>query len=191
MMKRSLIGLAALVLLLGGTVEADVTYTITDLGTLGGDYSYATGINDSGQVAGIAKTASGQYRAFLYDSGTMTNLGSLGTDRSLAFGINDSGQVVGYVANTTSPYQQRAFLYDSGNMTDLNDLLPPGSGWDHLEHARDINNNGQIVGEGWIDGQEHAFLLTPVPEPSTLTLLIAALLGGLGIAMRRYRWRKP
>ena len=75
-MKRSLIGLVALVLLLGGTAWADtVLYTVTDLGTLGGDFSTAFAINDSGQVVGTARNASGEERAFLYDSGIMTGLG--------------------------------------------------------------------------------------------------------------------
>ena len=47
-------------------------------------------------------------------------------------------------------------------MLDLNDLVPTGSGW-VLEFADDINSSGQIVGEGFIDGEFHAFLLTPVP----------------------------
>jgi probable HAF family extracellular repeat protein len=31
-----------------------------------------------------------------------------------------------------------------------------------LTEARDINNDGQIVGNGIKDGQQRAFLLTPV-----------------------------
>ncbi len=46
-------------------------------------------------------------------------------------------------------------------MQDLNSLIPAGSGW-ALSVARDINDAGQIVGEGVINGQQRAFLLTPV-----------------------------
>ena len=74
-MKRLI--LCVMVLLCGvGQIQA-VEYTITDLGTLGGDESGAYGINDSGQVVGQAQKASGQKRAFLYESGTMTDLGTL------------------------------------------------------------------------------------------------------------------
>ena len=43
-------------------------------------------------------------------------------------------------------------------MTDLNDLLPGGSGWVLLQ-ARDINNAGQIVGWGTLNGTFRAYLL--------------------------------
>jgi hypothetical protein len=45
-------------------------------------------------------------------------------------------------------------------MKDLNKLIPSGSGW-VLEQAFAINNAGQIVGTGTINGKEHGFLLTP------------------------------
>jgi probable HAF family extracellular repeat protein len=40
--------------------------SITDLGTLGGSYSYAYGINDLGQVVGYSRTASGRDHAVLW-----------------------------------------------------------------------------------------------------------------------------
>jgi probable HAF family extracellular repeat protein len=45
-------------------------------------------------------------------------------------------------------------------MMDLNDLIPGGSGWTLIE-AASIDGSGQIVGFGTINGQTHAFLLTP------------------------------
>jgi probable HAF family extracellular repeat protein len=45
-------------------------------------------------------------------------------------------------------------------MQDLNSLIPAGSGW-VLNDAYGINERGQIVGDGTINGQSLAFLLTP------------------------------
>jgi probable HAF family extracellular repeat protein len=52
-----------------------------------------------------------------------------------------------------------------------------------LVNANAINDYGQIAGIGWNSaGMEHAFLLTPTPEPTTLFLLA---LGGLAMLRRR------
>jgi len=55
-----------------------------------------------------------------------------------------------------------ALLWKGGKLYDLNDLIPKDSGWENLSSARDINDRGQIVGEGMKGGEAHAFLLTPV-----------------------------
>jgi probable HAF family extracellular repeat protein len=68
---------------------------MTDLGTLGGRYSAALGINASGQVVGGASTAGSENQsAFLWQSGTMTNLDTVGGIESSAYAVNASGQVV-------------------------------------------------------------------------------------------------
>ncbi|MBI3000566.1 MAG: hypothetical protein HYY46_19250 [Deltaproteobacteria bacterium] len=114
----------------------------------------ATAINNSGQVVG----SSGGH-AFLWQGGMMEDLGALSGDGwSSALGINGPGQVVGWSGNSGFP--QRAFLWQSGVMQDLNNLIPPGSGWT-LTQARSINDAGQIVGSGTLNGQTRAFLLTP------------------------------
>lgn len=68
-------------------------------------------------------------------------------------------------------------------MADLNTLIDPASGWT-LFDARDINDAGQIVGTGTISGTQHAFLLTPVPEPETYAMLLAGL-AVIGVSARR------
>src|SRR5207253_9596791 len=105
---------------------------MTDLGTLGGAQSEATGINNATavhpvQVIGNSVTSSGFQDAFLWQSGQMTDLGRLaGTSSSLASGINGSGRVVGTSGdpNGTS-IVGHGFLWQNGKMTDLNSLIPP------------------------------------------------------------------
>jgi probable HAF family extracellular repeat protein len=150
-----------------------------DLGVLGYLASYANGINAAGQVVGyIAKISTDH--PFLYSGGKMQDLGTLGGALGLADGINSAGQVVGG-ADTTSG-ALHAFLYSGGTMTDLNTLIDPSSGWT-LQEATAINAAGQIVGAGLNSArQSDAFLLTPVPEPATSSLLV---LGALALLRRR------
>jgi probable HAF family extracellular repeat protein len=74
---------------------------MTDLGTLGGESSWAYRINARGQVVGTSTRASGMPHAFLWDPKTgMTDLGTLlGGEWSVAYGINALGQVVGQSNN--------------------------------------------------------------------------------------------
>ncbi|MDY6990723.1 MAG: DUF3466 family protein [Thermodesulfobacteriota bacterium] len=115
--------------------------TTTDLGTLGGSRTYATGINNSGLIVGVSDliVPDPHYeRAFLWENGVMGNLGTLGGDHSVANDINDSGQVVGRSEyNGDSNY--RAFLWEDGSMADLIPSL-------HQSEAMAINNSGQIAG---------------------------------------------
>jgi len=43
----------------------------------------------------------------------------------------------------------------------------------------------QIVAVGWIGDTYHGFLLTPVPEPSTMLLLGSALIGLAGYGRKK------
>ena len=72
-------------------------------------------------------------------------------------------------------------------MQDINSLISPNSGWT-LGAAYAINDSGQIVGTGTNpNGKSDAFLLTPIPEPSTLALLGISVIGLLACTWRRRR----
>jgi probable HAF family extracellular repeat protein len=73
---------------------------LKDLGTLGGNGSWAYGINDSSQIVGSALDTQQQFAPFLYDHGTLYDLNSLIVDSSgalpfSAYAINNFGQIVG------------------------------------------------------------------------------------------------
>lgn len=69
--------------------------SINDLGTLGGDSSYASAISASGAVVvGVADNASNQRRSFLWTSAGLTDLGSFGGNDSFPFAVSADGSVV-------------------------------------------------------------------------------------------------
>ena len=71
--------------------------TMIDLGTLGGLYSVANGMNGSGKVVGQSTIASGDWHAFVWgpDGGSLVDLGGLGGSQSYANAINASSKIVG------------------------------------------------------------------------------------------------
>lgn len=116
---------------------------LTDLGTLpGGSTSYGYGINNNGQVVGMAVNSAGQFRAALWSNGAIVDLGTLpGHTASSARAINDAGQIVGESTTGYPNYSSRAFLWENGVMTDLGDVVD-----NNYVSAIDINNLGQIIG---------------------------------------------
>ena len=143
----------------------------------------ATDINDVGQVVGYTRVQIGlssAYTAFVWQNGEYTELAPGVISSPSA--INNLGQVVGWGEEHNRGF---AWIWDDGTLADLNELVPANSGW-FLESAEDINNCGQIVGVGRLNGVDHGFLLTLVPEPSSLSVLTLALAGvGIGVVRRR------
>ena len=139
MITRSLFALSALAV--SAAAFAQLSYSFTDVGTLGGIGVNAEAVNAHGQVAGYADLPGGSGSPFSSINGSMTAIGSNAfTGVAGAFGINDSGQIVGVGRfGTTS----RAFLYSNGTVQNLGTFNNAFG----TSFAFDINNVGQIVGE--------------------------------------------
>jgi probable HAF family extracellular repeat protein len=153
--------------------------TMSDLTLLtGGSNGTAYDITNSGAVVGNYNSG-GVTHGFLYSGGTVTDLGAF----TRAQAINDAGVIVGVISNN------QPAVYQGGSWTPLQTLIDPASGWE-LNAVTDINALGQIVGYGrttenplWTD----AFILTPIPEPATISLL--GLGAGIGSLVRGRRRR--
>lgn len=116
------------------------TYSVTNLGTLGGD-SFALDINLRGQIVGTyLATDSNEPQAFLYSGGGMAALGALGGAYSYAYLINQVGDIAGDSA--TGPGLQHAYLWRGGAMTDVGTL---GGG---RSQGNGVNTRRQVV--GWV-----------------------------------------
>jgi len=168
---------------------AGLTYLPSILG--GASNAWAWEINDVGQIIGWAQTNAGQTAVLWDPSIGLINLGDLagGDENAIAHDLNNLGEIVGIATNDKG--QRATYWTAQSGPIDLNDeLINPLSNFT-LTDARGINEHGQIVGFGTLDGSiTRGFLLTPVPEVSSLMLgavlffAVAALRIALAIKIR-------
>jgi probable HAF family extracellular repeat protein len=145
--------LAVLALPTHGVAQEPARYNVTDLGTLGGPFSIAYGLNSAGRVGGGATLADGSEHPFLWsrDEG-MQDLGTLGGQNGAAAGPNASGQLA-LLSETATPDPMGedfcgfgthltclAAIWDKGAMTPL-----PNLGGNNGE-AFGLNNRSQLIG---------------------------------------------
>lgn len=119
---------------------------LLDLGTLGGNFSYAAAVNSLGQVVGWSTLAGdATVRATLWQNGVPHDLGTLGGTTSQAYAVSrESGYVAG-VADTTagSPHAMLVRVDVNGNVLSRTDL---GSLGGDYSYAYGVNNAGEVVG---------------------------------------------
>jgi probable HAF family extracellular repeat protein len=143
-------------LLLNGIASHARAQPPIDLGALGPGGSWASAINEAGQVVGRTYTDDDRSHAFLWTAAKgMTDLGTLGGTESWATSVNASGDVVGTSATRNGEYHAFRWTRGSG-MTDLGTLGGTSS------YPAKISDSGYVVGTSTTaDGSEHAFLWTP------------------------------
>ncbi len=127
-----------------------------NLGTLGGNYSEAYGINDAGQVFGIARDSKSETQAVVWNGNQISTVkglnGSSSSTRLVA--INNNGQLAGSSYTPGAWGQQHATMWDGTRAIDLGTLGGTYS------VGRGINSTGFVVGNSEIRDQSgsHAFV---------------------------------
>ncbi len=91
--------------------------------------------------------------AFLWQAGTITDLGQ-STDESsvgsVASAISDDGVIAGWDICDCGDF---AVTWQNGTLVDLRELDPS------LTHLDGLNDRGDIVGYGYVQGQTRGYLL--------------------------------
>lgn len=165
----------------------------TGEGELGGPYSTATAVNNSGQFVGYGLLADGNTNRAFLSNGTANSVASLGTfaggalDNSFAFGINTSGEIVGASANSgVAGTPSQAFLIKTNtptpganpNMVSLGSIFAGGN-----SQANGINTAGTVVGSSDTSangGTSAAFIWTPSTANGTTSVSGMQKLGPVG-----------
>jgi PEP-CTERM motif len=157
------------------TIDDPLASETANLGT------FIHGISSSGEIVGTYFTGNGGYSAFTDVNGTFTTLSEPNAVQSqggtFIFGIAGSELVGGYFdANDRS----HGFTYNGSTWTTLD--YPGTFGG---TYATGVDVQGEVVGDYEIpSGFQNAFILEPVPEPSTLAL---AGLGAVALCLRRWQ----
>ena len=138
-------------------------FIYTDIGLVSG---FSPSLNNAGSMVGFAYKADfSETRAVFWASSSSPPV-ILSTSEEFingtGEGISDRGQIVGEAYNRDFS-DLHAFMWPSSTNQgiDLNTLIPPDLGWE-LVVARGINNRGDIVGAGFLNGALHAYALIPV-----------------------------
>ena len=164
----------------------------SDLGTFGGQYTRATSVNDSGQVAGYSQYPDGANRAFRWKISGSEPLSDLGVlsdpGESFAMRINNKGAVAGY---SLQDYTARACLWGENGVQELKKKSATGVSESVLySEAYGINDSGVVVGtyfEGteyrafiWDAANEMRDLNSLIPENSGMLLVVAYAINNKG-----------
>ncbi len=167
-------GINSAAIMVGGFSRADPpthayslelsTGRMTDLGAIAGfRRSYATAINDRGDIIGVAdlQLSNGDIsypQGFLYANQVMSILPSLGGATTYPYAVNASGAVTGSSAtfdHPTAAFPLSAFRYQAGTTSNLDNINCDYS------YGLAINARGDVVGEfGMSQPQHGAFLYT-------------------------------
>jgi hypothetical protein len=170
----------------GGVQEAALLTGALNSGTLqflgrapGGTFSRGLAISNSGVVVGTGNSSTASNTAIYWSApGSPVELDRLGQPDGRANGVNSAGQIVGMVYG--GALGNTGVIWEGFTAYDLTPLIVSNPGWD-IRQADAINDLGQILGVGRLNGVDHIVRLDPVaiPEPATTWLALGAAAAAL------------
>lgn len=148
----------------GDSVDANYIWKNNQKTILPGN-GYCYDMNNMGIVVGTLRNGNIYHATRWNPDGSLTDLDPTGIS-SAAYAINDKWQIVGSCSSNDN--KTSACLWENGNSYKLNDLVFP-TGW-NIANAKDINNNGQIIGSASYNGKGYGgeILLSPIPTSTNL-----------------------
>ena len=169
--------------------QAAPHYTVTDLGSLGGQEDDATGLNNKGQIVGGADTAKHGKgpefitNVFVWQNGHMRAVPGLDGSHAFVVAVSDAGLMAGAYSPDPLKAKFAAALFTlNGKVTRLGGFPALGQGYS-LSQAEAVNAKGQAVGIS----NNQAFLwsaghLKRLPPPPGFTAADAGAINSAGAA---------
>jgi hypothetical protein len=138
------------------------TATQTDLTHTEGT---SVGWADNGTMSGYLYPGDPEPPELRLPDGTLTTLSAPSGDNVLLGDVNDSGQTVGTIAPSNGPGATGTVWDSSGNPTSLLSEVSNDAGWSELGPTV-INDQGDIVGIGILNGSSENFLISAAGPPT-------------------------
>lgn len=147
-----------------------------DLGTLGGDGSVANDINDSGVVAGAAVATAVRYQPVLWIDGEIVRL-PLPTYwvAGEVLAVNDAGVAVG---GGFREFAESPLRWENGSFQEL-----PGFAERVTGVARDINEDGAIVGQVYVSTSDYTGYVATLWSDGGIVDLNTVIPAGSGLVL--------
>jgi hypothetical protein len=143
----------------------------------------AAAINNSGQIAGFYTDAGGAFHGFIDTGGSFKTLDVSGAMDTSLLGLNNVGQAVGFDIDAAGA--MHGVVCNVVTMTCQETDDPKGIG---TTTFNGVNDKGQVVGF-YVNGNDNTIglLASPAPEPSSMALFMAGLVGFGAVYCHRRR----